>query len=102
MKFTYCSAEPLMGVGRILVFFASSFFFLSACAPVQPWERGRLAQAQMISVDEGVRMQHPQWDDAQIFEETIKVKVENGIPLTPIETTEGGKLNLISGISSLT
>ena len=47
MKFTYCSAEPLMGVGRILVFFASSFFFLSACAPVQPWERGRLAQAQM-------------------------------------------------------
>ena len=47
MKFAYCSARSNWPGDGIIVLLASSFLFLSACAPVQPWDRGRLAQPQM-------------------------------------------------------
>ncbi len=47
MKFAYCSVRTRLRAGPYFLMLASSFIILSACAPVQPWERGRLAQPQM-------------------------------------------------------
>ena len=46
MKFAHCSISPY------ILILASSLITLSACAPVQPWERGRLAQPQMALDDD--------------------------------------------------
>jgi hypothetical protein len=47
MKFAHCSNRLQSRVGPCFLILSSSLIFLSACAPVQPWERGRLAQPQM-------------------------------------------------------
>ncbi len=47
MKSAHCSVKPRLRAGPYFLMFASSLIILSACAPVQPWERGRLAQPQM-------------------------------------------------------
>ena len=47
MKFAHCSIRPHFRDGPYFSMLASSLIILSACAPVQPWERGRLAQPQM-------------------------------------------------------
>ena len=47
MKFAHCSIKPHLRAGPYFLILVSSLTILSACAPVQPWERGRLAQPQM-------------------------------------------------------
>ena len=44
MKYVHCLSESR---NRFLAAFMSVFFLLAGCAPVQPWERGRLAQPNM-------------------------------------------------------
>ena len=47
MKFAHCSISPHWRAGPYFLILGFSLITLSACAPVQPWERGRLAQPQM-------------------------------------------------------
>jgi hypothetical protein len=47
MKSAHCSTERRFQLVLILPISLAILIILSACAPVQPWERGRLAQPQM-------------------------------------------------------
>lgn len=47
MKSAHCSTKRRFQLVLILPISLVALIILSACAPVQPWERGRLAQPQM-------------------------------------------------------
>ena len=47
MKFAHCFSSLHLRAGPCFWILSFSLMILSACAPVQPWERGRLAQPQM-------------------------------------------------------